>query len=603
MALDPDVATAAADLVSKLAKLPKGTVLKRYITHIRFPLFKNLEPDARLELDFPVTALVGANGSGKTSALTALYGAPKGMTSSDFWFATEVDPIKEGSGEPNRFIYGHWLDGQPQPVETRKARVRKKTKPGYFEPTKAVAGDAMDLSPFPLAQPVPGAAKDRWLPVERELIYINFRSEIGAFDKYLFWADPKPSKKLRTKHDRLQLGAKRLKPVIDKNLQSASLFGREAIKENRPLSETELEYVSYVLGKSYSAARLIRHRYYGGQLGTTVVFSTSKASYTEAFAGSGELAVASLVVKLMAAENYSLVLLDEPEVSLHPGAQERLLILLLDLALKKKLQIIFTTHSPPLIRHLPENAIKVFHETPSGKFGIINSAHPFAAFHRIGAAVPAQLQVFVEDRLAEYVVGLALQNMPEGERELFSVEVLPGGATGYLANRIPNLMLVNPLGSCILLDGDRQLSADSVPDPKTIPKSGDKELAKIIQKHTDVSKPAFNADGGDDPSSLEKLHSLERTYLEYLRNRVRYLPRSCPEQIVLSAVGEPTYASSQAAKDALEQRVKKLYGEKITSADIDTFARAELAKVRIGNSDLGAIIQTLRELLKSAKLN
>ena len=48
-----------------------------------------------------MTVLIGKNGSGKSSTLHALFGAPQGYTCSDFWFSTDVDPIAE-SGDRNR---------------------------------------------------------------------------------------------------------------------------------------------------------------------------------------------------------------------------------------------------------------------------------------------------------------------------------------------------------------------------------------------------------------------------------------------------------------------------------------------------------------------
>lgn len=57
--------------------------------------------------------------------------------------------------------------------------------------------------------------------------------------------------------------------------------------------------------------------------------------YSEANAGSGEIAVVQLVRRIEKARDYSLVLLDEPEVSLHPGAQENLKEYLLE-AIKTK---------------------------------------------------------------------------------------------------------------------------------------------------------------------------------------------------------------------------------------------------------------------------
>src|SRR5690242_16552413 len=106
-------------LTKELQKFKPGKPLDKHITHIRFPKFKNLRPGARVDFPFPITALVGSNGCGKTSVLHALYGAPKGSSTSDYWFNTKVDPIVEKDNEPNRFIYGHWLASEKAIVETR----------------------------------------------------------------------------------------------------------------------------------------------------------------------------------------------------------------------------------------------------------------------------------------------------------------------------------------------------------------------------------------------------------------------------------------------------------------------------------------------------
>lgn len=604
MATQGEVREKAAQLADRLQRLPHGKVLKRYISHIRFPLFKNIERDARIDFPFPISALVGPNGCGKTSALHALYGAPKGFTTSEFWFSTEIDPIREGNGQPNRFIYGHYLDGQDQPVETRKARVAAgaNRRPGYFEPTKAVSGDDMDLTPFPALTPMKGQSKDRWNPVERPLLYMNFRSELSAFDKYLFWGEPRITKTIKSKHERLQIGAKRLSRILESGARSAMLRGKESVGENRDLTEQELHYVCYILGKEYGEARIVRHRYYGNEFGLTVRFRTSTATYSEAFAGSGELAVASLIVKLCSAEPYSLVLLDEPEVSLHPSAQERLLVVLMEEALRNKLQIVFTTHSPGLVRYLPANAIKVFHPTVTGRFAIISESHPYAAFHRLGAPVPNRIRVLVEDRLAKMVVQLALQTMDEASRALFEIAFLPGGAKSYFAHRIPTLM--HEAGpTFLLLDGDQRRTTDEVPDPGTIPESDNPRLSSIIRKHTGLADVQLSADGGNDPAAAARQFELQRQYLRFLRTRLAFLPRSCPEQIVLSALqGGNELLNSQQAKQILAQQVADAYGSEHTSEDIDQYARAMLSRTRNQNVDLQAIRDLLLSFLRSSEL-
>ena len=67
----------------------------------------------------------------------------------------------------------------------------------------------------------------------------------------------------------------------------------------------------------------------------------------------------------LAENENSLIILDEPEVSLHPGAQEELKIFLLEQILIKRLQIIISTHSPKFSEFLPDDAIKLFYQTTS----------------------------------------------------------------------------------------------------------------------------------------------------------------------------------------------------------------------------------------------
>ena len=134
-----------------------------YITHIRFPRYKNIVDGTRIDFTFPITALVGSNGSGKTSILNALYGAPARKSTGQYWFSTKVDPIEEGEGSPSRFIYGHHNSTLKSVVETRKARVRKvrsgRLDPNYWEPTKESPGDGMSDPELQAGKPMQVAAK------------------------------------------------------------------------------------------------------------------------------------------------------------------------------------------------------------------------------------------------------------------------------------------------------------------------------------------------------------------------------------------------------------------------------------------------------------
>ena len=108
-----------------------------YISHIRFPHFKNLAPDLKVDFDFPVTALVGPNGTNKSSILRAIQGSPGYGNLGDYWFSTSTDPIAD-TGTRNAFIYGYYHKGAGKVVEVLKTRVKKDEDPDYWEPSRAI---------------------------------------------------------------------------------------------------------------------------------------------------------------------------------------------------------------------------------------------------------------------------------------------------------------------------------------------------------------------------------------------------------------------------------------------------------------------------------
>ena len=81
-----------------------------FIEYIRFPKYKLLEANSKINFYFPITLLVGKNGTNKTSLLQALYGSPEGKSVGEYWFTTSVDRIDKGvsiqDDAPHCLIYG-----------------------------------------------------------------------------------------------------------------------------------------------------------------------------------------------------------------------------------------------------------------------------------------------------------------------------------------------------------------------------------------------------------------------------------------------------------------------------------------------------------------
>lgn len=160
--------------ISSIQRMKESGCFKNYIEYIQFPFYKNLVEHSRINFDFPMTVLIGKNSGGKSSTLHALFGAPQGYTCGDFWFSTEVDPIAE-SGDKNRYFYGYREERDSDIKEVMKTRMRsgsetKKEDPDYWETSRPIQKDGMIPS-------------KRNSPVDKEVIYLDFRAEVSAFDK------------------------------------------------------------------------------------------------------------------------------------------------------------------------------------------------------------------------------------------------------------------------------------------------------------------------------------------------------------------------------------------------------------------------------------
>ncbi|NWB92568.1 AAA family ATPase [Pseudomonas agarici] len=605
-----------------------------YITHIRFPRYKNIVDDTRLDFTFPITALVGVNGSGKTSVLNALYGAPARKSTGQYWFSTKVDPIEEGEGSPSRFIYGHQNPTLKAVVETRKARVRKfrdgRLDPNYWEPTKESPGDDMVEPALKQGKKYIGRSKDRWNPVMRKVLYINFRKEISAFDKYFYFgknpalqtsakpmpvepmkdasakvADASPKKpnprRIINKKDQVRHDAELLSRVIAAGDTSYLYRNRKVATENRLLNQEELKTVSFVLGRDYEEARWIRHRLFKGDGGLSIVFKTKHGRYSEAFAGSGEVAVTSCVVQVLGTTKGTLILLDEPEVSLHPGAQERLLAFLACRARSWQLQIVFSTHSPHLVAALPDDAIKTFHQLDDGRFSVIPSTHPYAAFRRLGAEDGGRVRVIVEDRLAKEVVQQALLTLSDdAERRVFNVEYPSGGADTILMYQIP-VLIDTPMHTLVLLDGDKRRVNEFI-DPSAIPESQNSTLTQIIKDSVGL-EPRLIVDGGAGGGNTLQLFNAQRKYLAWIRKNVEFIPTQSPEELVLRAAGkaDPKALTSLEHKDTLRHLVEELFGKDVTNERTDEFGVTLLATNRSTSKEIHELAQILKSYLASAQ--
>ncbi|MBE6835865.1 MAG: hypothetical protein E7515_06415 [Ruminococcaceae bacterium] len=99
----------------------------------------------------------------------------------------------------------------------------------------------------------------------------------------------------------------------------------------------------------------------------------SSTSYSENHMGCGEGRLLKLVYAMESAPNQSLFVIEEPETALHQLAQHKLAQYFLDVCDRKKHQIIFTTHSPEILSALPPKAIKYIQREDDGTTSVVDS--------------------------------------------------------------------------------------------------------------------------------------------------------------------------------------------------------------------------------------
>lgn len=79
-------------------------------------------------------------------------------------------------------------------------------------------------------------------------------------------------------------------------------------------------------------------------------------------------------------------MIDEPEVSLHPRAQYKLIEYFLDAIKRKHIQMIVTTHSEHIVEMLPKEAIICLRKNENKTF-VQQNVIPELAFAEIGSPV------------------------------------------------------------------------------------------------------------------------------------------------------------------------------------------------------------------------
>jgi len=509
-------------LILDILSIKEANKIPNYIDFIRFPFYRNMELDTQITFDFPLTVFIGQNGCGKSSCLHALHGAPEGYTPYKFWFDTKVDPVNYYDEKRKRHSFWYSFKEGRKIKEVIKARIKRKNDPNYWETSRPLVWAGMQSRKN---------KNERDKPIIKTVVYLDFRSELSAFDKYYYFGNLKFSK-AKNKQEFIRRKSSSLNKIFSGNSVIIKSSSRDLNKPLEIFSQEELHWISFVLGRDYIKGMSVFHELFRNE-GYSILFQTNFAKYSEAVAGSGEVAVVRLIRDVLATKNSSLILLDEPEVSLHPGAQGRLMIFLLDQIKKKKHQVVLASHSPSIVKGLPKEAIKVFYQNPSnGRFLVIENLTPEQAFYHIEFPIGRRKIITVEDVLAQEIVLGVLEKMGEETKSLFTVKYNPGGESVIKQEFIKVFCREPNSHNFVYFDGDQAPTIETY-NWRSFP-SSDLTISNLNEKIKEQAREdiKFSVDGGIGGGNQIQHIELLKSYLDFYNKNVFYLPKLIPEDII-----------------------------------------------------------------------
>jgi AAA15 family ATPase/GTPase len=385
------------ELLQKVKQQKYGNYLRKVRLN-RVRAFTNESVD----FEFPVTALIGTNGSGKSTILGAA------------------------------------------------AIAYKSVRPAQFFPKSSVGDTSM--SNWSIAYEIIDKAKNTSQTIQRSA---RFKNAKWARDELL-------------ERSVLHFGIQRTVPAGER--REFKRFATNNYKftgTQNTLDDNIRSQVEKILGKDVSAFTSAdvtnAHTLYVGGDG--------KVSYSEFHFGAGESSVIRMVSSIEAAPENSLVLVEEIENGLHPVAVRRMVEYLIDVAERRSIQSIFTTHSEDAITPLPSEAIWSASDGKArqGRISI-------EALRALTGKIDERVAIFAEDDFARvWTIGLIRILLPDLAEEV-GVYALSGDSRAYSVHQSHR---INPatanIRSLCVLDGDsakdEDLEADVIKLPGRVPES------------------------------------------------------------------------------------------------------------------------------------
>ncbi len=417
-------------VISNLLEKVRRKNYKKYILSVRLDKIRLFNGD-RISFDFPVTALIGPNGGGKSTVIGTMALAYQNEKPTNIFKKSRV-------GDES-------MDDWSMEFEVID-KTTNKTGTEHFDLT--FVDDVWSRSKS-LTRDIKLLSISRTVPVSENPLFSYRRKLI--------------SKSKKTDND---LVIKKMDDIDEIKTQAEKILGKSLAN----FDMYEFSFQKYIrveekvwVGDFQNYQKELVPRYKNikvrkpGAVEKQYLYVGSNGSntYSEFNFGAGETSILRMVAEMENAEENSLILIEEIENGLHPIAVKRVVEYLIDISKRKNLQIVFTTHSDYALEPLPAEAIWscVEGSLQQGKLSI-------ETLRAISGRFDKKLAIFVEDEFAkiwlEYVIREKLNNNFE-EIGVYSV-----GGDGN-AVKVHEGHKINPsikFSSICFIDGDSQQIED-----------------------------------------------------------------------------------------------------------------------------------------------
>ena len=396
------------DIYNKIAALEKlnkkiasNEYQYQFLQKIKTTNFRNFAKDSEIVIKSPITAIVGKNGTGKTTLLhlagCSYASDSKGKSFNQFIPESQKDHMPDDSRYG--FTYVNNIENENNFVWYEKRHEWDR--------------------------------RGKNNRARRELLFIGFSKTIANVSVFKNYFD-----------------------ITDKalNVRLNSIGTNTISLDNKIISK-----ISEIVGKNYSSIERRNDQY--SLLCENCYGYIIDGQYSDFACGAGEISIIRMLDLIYNAPLNTLIIIDEPEVAIHPSVQYKLLKIFMELALSKNMQFIFTTHSYFILKYLNPDSILLLKNNNDNKI-ISQNVNSSVAFQNISEQNIYKLEAFVEDSIAADILNTIFKNDVSIRDQIKITKAISDGWVSFIQREMPlrfynwKLYEQKDLRPVLVLDGD-----------------------------------------------------------------------------------------------------------------------------------------------------